>query len=92
MEMFTWKNSSIRPMLFSKREKSYIIIINILNILNSRPTQGRVKGWDAMKPHIIGPWVARVQADHAWHTITRADEMKRNGWDECGEMVEWNLW
>ena len=42
-------------------------------------------------PYSIGPWVTRVPADHAWRTITGADEMKRNGWDECGEMVEWNL-
>ena len=39
-------------------------------------------------PYIIGPWVARVPADHACRTIKMADEMKRNGWDECGEMVE----
>ena len=39
-------------------------------------------------PYFIGPWIARVPADHAWRTITGADEMKRNGWDECGEMVE----
>ena len=59
--------------------------INInINIRNSCPTQGRVEGWDAMKPHIIGRRVARVPADHAWRTITSADEMKRNGWDECG--------
>ena len=56
-----------------------------INILNSCPTQGRVEGWYAMKSHIIGPWVPRVPADHAWCIITRADEMKRNGWDECGE-------
>ena len=35
-------------------------------------------------PNIIGPWVARLPANHAWGTITRADEMERNGWDECG--------
>ena len=31
-------------------------------------------------PEIRGPWIARVPADHVWRTITRADEMKRNGW------------
>ena len=43
-------------------------------------------------PDIVGQWMSRVPADHACRTITRADEMKRNGWDECGEMVKWNLW
>ena len=37
-------------------------------------------------PYIRGPWIARVPADHAWRTTTRADEMKRNGWDECYPM------
>ena len=56
--------------------------------------QHKVGSRDEMRwsPYIIGPWVARVPADHAWRTITKADEMEQNGWDECGEMVEWNLW
>ena len=35
--------------------------------------------------YIIGPWVARMPADHAWRTITRADEMDEKWWNEnCG--------
>ena len=40
--------------------------------------------------YIIGPWVARVLADHAWCTITRADEMKWNEMDEMGVEKWWN--
>ena len=61
--------------------------------ISSTRVQHKVGSRDEMRwrPYIIGPWVARVPADHAWRTITRADEMKRTGWDESGEMVEWNL-
>ena len=31
-------------------------------------------------PDIVGQWIARVPADHAWRTITRADEMKLMRW------------
>ena len=57
------------------------------NILNSCPTQGRVEGWDAMKPLY---WRSLNSKDSGL-TITGENEMKRN-WDECGEIVEWNLW
>ena len=36
--------------------------------------------------------MARVPADHAWWIITRADGMKLNEMNECGEMVEWKSW
>ena len=67
-------------------------MIFLLYIISSTHVQHKVGSRDEMQwsPYIIGPWVARVPADHAWRTITRADEIKRNGWDECGEMVEWN--
>ena len=41
-------------------------------------------------PYIIGPWVARVPADHACRTITRADEMKRKKMDEMSMEKWWN--
>ena len=34
------------------------------------------------------PYYRSVSSKDACRTITRADEMKRNGRDECGEMVE----
>ena len=66
--------------------------INLIKISSTR-VQHKVGSRDEMRwsPYIIGPWVAMVPANHAWCTITRVDEMKQNGWDECGEMVEWNL-
>ena len=62
--------------------------------ISSTRVQHKVGSMDEMRltPYIVGQWIARVTADHACRTITRADEMKRNVWDECGEMVEWNLW
>ena len=68
--------------------------IQILIKISLTRVQHKVGSRDEMRwsSNILGPWVARVPADYAWRTITRADEMKRNGWDECGEMVEWNLW
>ena len=39
-------------------------------------------------PYIAGQWIARVPADHAWRTITRADEIKRN--DEMSMEKWWN--
>ena len=39
-------------------------------------------------PSIIGPWVARVLADHAWCTITRG--MKWNEMDEMSVEKWWN--
>ena len=58
--------------------------------ISSTRVQHKVGSRDEIRwsPNIIGQWIARVPADHAWRTITRADEMKRNGWDECGEMVD----
>ena len=35
---------------------------------------------------------SRVSANHVCRIITGADDMKLNEWDECGEMVEQNLW
>ena len=45
-------------------------------------------------PYIKGQWMARMPANHACCIITWAEEMKWNEmiWDECGEMVERNLW
>ena len=59
--------------------------------ISSTRVQHKVGSKDEMRwsPDIVGQWIASVLADHAWRTITRADEMKLNGWDECGEMVEW---
>ena len=78
-------------------ESTNFKIIRVLKYkikISSTRVQHKVGSRDEMRwsPYIIGPWVARVPADNAWRTITRADEMKRNGWDEDGEMVEWNLW
>ena len=63
---------------------SDVIYINI-NILNSCPTQGRVEGWDVMKPLYYRSVSSKGAGRPRLSTITRADEMKRNGWDECGE-------
>ena len=35
--------------------------------------------------------MARMLADLVWRTIIELDEMKRNEWDECEEMVDWNF-
>ena len=64
----------------------FIARLNKYKISSTR-VQHKVGSRDEMRwnPDIIGPWVARVPADHAWRAITRADEMERNGWDEYGE-------
>ena len=43
-------------------------------------------------PYIDDLWIVRKSADQAWRTMAEADEMKRNEWDEYGEIVKWNLW
>ena len=50
--------------------------------ISSTRVQHMVGSRDEMRwsPDIVGQWIARVPADHAWRTITRVDEMKRNGW------------
>ena len=54
--------------------------------LNSYPTKGWVKGYEMRCTSFIeGLWIERMPADHAWRTITGANEMKRNERDECGE-------
>ena len=57
-------------------------------------TQGQVGGWDAIKPLY---WRFLFSKVAGWPPLThhhrdRWNGMKRNKWDECGEMVEWNLW
>ena len=50
--------------------------------ISSTRVQHKVGSRDEMRwsPYIVGPWVARVPADHAWRTITRADETKWMRW------------
>ena len=46
-----------------------------------------------VKTFIKSLWWARMPADHTWHTIIGAIEMKWNEMnEEYREMVEWNLW
>ena len=54
----------------------------IIFYLSSTRVQHKVGSRDEMRwsPYFIGPWVARVPADHAWRTITRADETKWMRW------------
>ena len=61
--------------------------------MSSTRVRHRTGSRDEMRwsPFIQGLWTARMPAHHVWRTITGADEMKRNEWDECGEMAEWNL-
>ena len=56
------------------------------------PTQSQIEGWDAMRPCVEGLWMTRIPPDYPCRTFTGANEIKRNECDECGEMVEWNLW
>ena len=39
-------------------------------------------------PFTEGLWIARISVDHAWRTVTGADEMKWNELNMCGE--SWN--
>ena len=60
--------------------------------ITSCPTQGRVERWDAIKPlywrSANSKYAGRPRVTH----ITEADEMKGNETNECGEMMEGNLW
>ena len=62
--------------------------------ISSTRARHRTGSRDEMRwsPNIKSQWTARIPVDHAWGTITEADKTKRNERDECGEMVEWNLW
>ena len=64
--------------------------ITIIKI-SSTHVQHKVGSRDEMRwsPDIVGEWIARVPADHAWRTITRADE-KWNGVDEMSMEKWWN--
>ena len=60
----------------NKRERNNEYLI----ILSSCPTQGRVEGWDSMKPLY---WRSVNNKGAACHTLTGADEMK---WNETNEI------
>ena len=77
-------------LVLKERDTQRIFYLKISSTRVQHKVGSRVELW--WSPYIVGQWIARVPSDHTWHTITRADEMKRNGWVECGEMVEWNLW
>ena len=69
--------------------------INKLCIISSTLARHRAGSRDEMRwsPFTEGLRVARMSADHApSQGRVKWNEMKRNVWDECGEMVEWNLW
>ena len=76
-----WPNSRIFWRQFMSNSNVATIKVptpprNCNKFLNSCPTKDRVEGWDVMKPLYWSLWIARMPADHAWHTITGMDVME----------------
>ena len=64
-------------------------------ITSSNSVQHKAGSKDEMRwsPYIKSKWMERVPADLPdAHHRDGWNEMKRNDWNECGEMVELNLW